>query len=55
MRRPPNVKAALAADLMELWPIPESSIRTLVEPQRAQVHEGVPPLRRCYLYGGLEG
>jgi hypothetical protein len=57
----PNCKAARAACPYRLlvdrrWvSVPESSIRTLKEPIVGSVHEGVPPLRRCTLYNGLEG
>jgi hypothetical protein len=54
-----DVKAALAAGLIgssELRSVPESSIRTLKEPlSLGSVHDGVPPPRRCNLYGGLKG
>lgn len=51
MSRPP-----LAADLVELLVHPRVfHPHSWRASSRAQVHEGIPPLRRCYLYGGLEG
>src|SRR5215204_1342824 len=54
----PNVKAALAAFLMGLrsYGLSPSLLSALSRsPSLDSVHDGVPPPRRCYLYGGLEG